>query len=41
MDHFRTEQLIEIHRMVQLTLLNSSREDTWSKNAKGIDFNGD
>ena len=41
MDHSWTEQLIELHRVVRFALLNSNREDAWSKNAKGIDFNGD
>jgi hypothetical protein len=41
MDHSWTKQLVELHRLVQLALLNSNREDAWGKNAKGINFNGD
>ncbi len=35
MDHSWTEQLIELHRVVRVAVINSSREDTGDTNAKG------
>jgi myo-inositol-1(or 4)-monophosphatase len=35
MDHSWTEQLIELHRVVRLAVINSSREDTGDINSKG------
>ncbi|MEE9158189.1 MAG: inositol monophosphatase family protein [Gammaproteobacteria bacterium] len=35
MDHPWTEQLIELHRLVRLAVINSTREDTGDINAKG------
>ncbi len=35
MDHPWTEQLIELHRLVRLAVINSTREDTGDTNAKG------
>jgi len=35
MDHSWIEQLIELHRLVRLAVVNSTREDTGGTNAKG------